>query len=422
MMRFVYSVVLLFAVVGCSAADPSANGKPGPGDDNNDSHDDVMLSDTGTHDVAGIDGGDEADGATPDFGEIPGAITSAGAEFSGRLPAGGSVALDFSVFQSDRVTMWLRQTNSTSWDPSINVLRDGMAEPVVWGNPRGNTDASIPFRAGELEDGYEFWFTDTYTLQLENRGDTDGDFVFTLECRGGPCGIESGDADIDGVPDDVDDCPYRPGRCDEDPYPGLTGAALEDAIRADHTDHVTMNYVEARVHMFAWIDKVSGQIECIYTGDRVTTDEIPDAAEMNTEHGWPRGRGGDAPAAESDLHHLYPTRPDANTERAALYYGEVTSNPDWQRGGSSRGRNANGDTVFEPRDALKGDLARTLFYYAVIYDIDMRAEEEATLRAWNVADPPDERELRRHQSIANVQRSRNPFVDYPALADRITTF
>ena len=54
--------------------------------------------------------------------------------------------------------------------------------------------------------------------------------------------------------------------------------------------------------------------------------------------------------------------------------------------------------------------------------VDMRNEEEQVLRQWNIDDPPDDTELRRHQAIFNVQRSRNPFVDDPSLAERIGTF
>ena len=415
-------------LAACSARDPSDK-STNNADSNTDPNAVVADSgvDDGLTDVRSPDAGITdvgLDAAAPDAfvpGDIPESVTSAGAEFAGSLAPQQSIDIRLSVFQSDRVTMWLRQVNGTSWDPSINVLRDGVTEPLVWGNPSGNEDASIPFRASELEDGYEFWFTDTYTLRLENRGQTQGDFTFTMQCRGGPCAVASGDSDVDGTLDASDPCPYRPGDCDQDPYSGLSNAQLEDAIRGDRPDHVVMNYTEARVHLYAWIDKVDGMVEGIYTGDRVATDEIPDAAEMNTEHGWPQSRSGGDPATESDLHHLFPTKPDANSERASLYFGEVVD-PTWQRGGSSRGRNAAGDTVFEPRDTMKGDLARTLFYYAVAYDQNIRPQEEDVLRQWNVSDPPDDKELRRNQAIANVQRSRNPFVDDPSLADRITDF
>jgi endonuclease I len=422
-MRLLPTIVLALSLCSCSAAIDPSKGTTGPDDGDDAGSIDLGSRNNGMteHDAGTSDVGASKDMKSGGRDDLPSAIDSSGARFSGELAAGESVNMDFSVFQADRVTMWLKQTNGTSWDPAINVWREGQGEPLVWGNPRGNEDAAIPFRSSDLEDGYEFWFTDTYTLELANKSDTPGSFEFTLECRGGPCAIESGDADVDGTPDDADDCPYRPGSCSEDPFAGLSGGALEDAIRGTRTDHVEMNYVEARVHMFAWIDNVNGAVEGIYTGKRVQTVEIPDSTQMNTEHGWPQSRSGGNPATESDLHHLFPTDPDANAERSSLRFGDVTR-ADWQSGGSSMGRSASGSTVFEPRDPMKGDIARALFYYAVVYNMDINSEEESALRRWNDADPPDERERRRNQSIANVQRDRNPFVDDPSLVDRISNF
>ncbi len=385
-----------------------------------------QTADAGVDDDAATDEGDGGTSAGDDmsepFGEVPDEITSAGARFAGAIEGGEDIALDFTVFQGDRVTMWLRQANGTDWDPSINVFRTGDSQPVVFGNPRGNEDAHVPFEESELEEGFEFFYSGTYRLELENRSGDDGEFEFTLECRGGPCGAQSGDIDFDGADDDEDACPYYPGEdCSQDPWSGDSNGALEEAIRGDHGGHVELNYVEARVHMFAWIDNENGTVEGVYTGDTVQTVEIPDSMEMNTEHTWPQSRSGGDPASESDLHHLFATAPDANEERGSRHMGNV-SNVTWERGGSTAGDDAGGTPVFEPRDSHKGDAARALFYYAVIYQQDIPAYEEDALRQWHAADPVVDAERRRNQSIANVQGSRNPFVDFPDLVERIDDF
>lgn len=409
----------------CLLAACSAPSTEKPDDAGTSSDHGPTTSDESGH-PATDDVGAESDAPAPPpdvgepFGEVPDAVTSAGARFAGTLGPGEDVTLDLSVFQGDRVTMWLRKANGTDWDPSINVLRPGVSEPLVYGNPQGNEDAHIPFRAGELDAGYEFWFTGTYVLELENRGQTPGDFEFTLECRGGPCAANSGDMDLDGEPDGSDSCPYYPGDCGNSPFAGNDGT-LETAIRNARTSHKVLNYTEARVHMFAWIDNVDGQVEGVYTGKRVATVEIPDPAVMNTEHTWPQSRSGGDPATESDLIHLFPTDANANSERASLNYGIVV-NPTWQDGGAKRGTDAGGDTRFEPRDAHKGDAARATFYYAVIYQQNIPAYEEPVLRQWHDQDPVDEKERRRNQAIFNVQGSRNPFVDFPELVDRISDF
>lgn len=411
-------LIALLAVAACSPPDER------PTEDTGGSTADVRQpQDAGPQEDSGDEdaGPDEEDMHVP-FGEVPDAISSAGARFAGRLPAGGDIAIDLTVFQGDKVTMWLRQAGGTEWDPSINVFRMNDPDPIVFGNPSGNEDAHIPFQQGQLDEGFEFFYSGTYRMELENRGSADGEFEFSLECRGGPCGVASGDVDFDGVEDGSDACPYYPGEsCDQDPWAGDSNAALEDGIRGDHTGHVELNYVEARVHMFAWIDNEDGEVEGVYTGDRVPTVEIPDSTEMNTEHTWPQSRSGGDPATESDLHHLFGTAPDANEARGSLHFGEVVSSS-WERGGSQAGDDASNNAVFEPRDEHKGNVARAMFYYAVVYGQDIPAYEESALRQWHVDDPVDDPERRRNQSIANIQGSRNPFVDFPELVDRIDDF
>ena len=89
---------------------------------------------------------------------------------------------------------------------------------------------------------------------------------------------------------------------------------------------------------------------------------------------------------------------------------------------SITGHDASGNPVFEPRDQHKGDVARALFYYAVIYRQDIPSYEEDVLRRWHDDDPVNDAERRRNQSIFNVQGSRNPFVDFPSLVDRVDDF
>jgi deoxyribonuclease-1 len=48
--------------------------------------------------------------------------------------------------------------------------------------------------------------------------------------------------------------------------------------------------------------------------------------------------------------------------------------------------------------------------------------EEPSLRLWHVQDPPDARERARNAAIEVAQGSRNPFIDYPHLVDRIANF
>ena len=151
------------------------------------------------------------------------------------------------------------------------------------------------------------------------------------------------------------------------------------------------------------------------------TQVRPDGQVMNTEHTWPQSRGADKLPERSDLHHLFPTIPGANSRRSNNRFGTVID-VDWEQGGSELGFDADGDKRFEPRPSHRGNVARALFYFATIYQADIPAGEEAVLRQWHVDDPVDARERQRNQRVANLQRSRNPFVDFPQLVDRISDF
>jgi endonuclease I len=115
-------------------------------------------------------------------------------------------------------------------------------------------------------------------------------------------------------------------------------------------------------------------------------------------------------------------------------------NKDFDNGGAAvseaPGSYTDGDS-FEPRNAVKGDVARMIFYMAVRYqggdgfaDLEMNNSVSngsapyigklPVLLAWNAQDPPDAFEKRRNQVIyAQFQHNRNPFVDHPEWARAI---
>ncbi len=381
----------------------------------------------------------ENNASTPDGTfQWPAEVISTGAEFSGPIAAGETAELRLTVKANDFVTIYFRKANGTSWDPGIELFRDGPnGSRIAFSRPQGEEDAHIPYQSSDLQTGFEFWYAGTYTLVLDNAANSAGEFEFVLECRGGPCVAAGDDFDLDGFPDDVDNCPSTPNEaqadtdndgigdpCDPDSgfdgFDGKTDAALEQAFRDSNRYIDTSSYSSAREYMFGIADNIDGQVECVYTGTMVTTDGIPASNQMNTEHTWPQSRGGDGPA-EADIHHLMPTIPIANNQRSALFYGLVVDAA-WEQGGSMRGDDAFGDSVFEPRDEHKGNAARATFYIATMYNYDISAREEAILRDWHAADPPDDQERRRNQAIYNFQRSRNFYVDQPELVDRVSDF
>ncbi|WP_028864141.1 endonuclease I family protein [Psychromonas aquimarina] len=159
----------------------------------------------------------------------------------------------------------------------------------------------------------------------------------------------------------------------------------------------------------------------------------PDA--WNREHTYPKSNGGfndKSASGYTDIHHLRPTDASINNERGNL---------EFDNGGSATGEspeagNKKTGTTFEPRDAVKGDVARMMFYMATRYegndaktpDLELvKAVTDngtamgniCTLLDWNTQDPVDTFEAQRNDKIQQIQGNRNPYVDNPQWADEI---
>ena len=208
----------------------------------------------------------------------------------------------------------------------------------------------------------------------------------------------------------------------------LWGEDLKAALTSIIDGHNSLGYTLARDHMYGHIDNVDGWVECVYTGRTAffNTRAGATANGFNCEHTWPQSFSGEAEPMRSDIFHLYPTDETANSKRAALDFGIVV-NQTWGVGGSKLGTDSEGQTVFEPRDVHKGNVARTHFYYIIRYDGNYNsyvdaAKMEEHFRSWHVSDPVDGAEIQRNEDIYDLQYNRNPFIDHPALADRISSF
>jgi hypothetical protein len=120
----------------------------------------------------------------------------------------------------------------------------------------------------------------------------------------------------------------------------------------------------------------------------------------------------------SDFHHLFPSNLNsANILRSNNPLAEVVNETSSFLGCKS-GTNANGETVFEPRDVHKGDAARAIMYEAICYNsIDGNSwalpssQDQMILKQWHFQDPPDNWEIARNDFIDSLQGNRNPFVD-----------
>lgn len=192
--------------------------------------------------------------------------------------------------------------------------------------------------------------------------------------------------------------------------------ALKNKISSGTT---SLSYNVARDNMYGNLDNVNGDVTCVYTG-RVATFNTRSGATsngFNTEHTWPQSLFSSNLPMQSDLFHLFSTDEVANSQRGNLPFGVVT-NPQWQVGGSKK--NA---TTFEPRDAHKGACARAMMYFVLRYQdySNFFAPQQSILRQWHLQFLPNLAEQVRNDGIYALQNNRNPFIDYPQFAKRITS-
>lgn len=165
--------------------------------------------------------------------------------------------------------------------------------------------------------------------------------------------------------------------------------------------------------------------------DSVGPRRIPRNNVMNTEHTWPQSKGAKREPARGDLHHLYPTDSSANSARGNHPFGEVLQGEDATKNCSISQR---GDLIdpktggnsrtfgFQPPKEHRGNVARAMFYVSARYRYRIPAIEEYYLRKWHLDDPVDSEEIARNDAVEEVQGNRNPFIDFPELAERIADF
>ncbi|MBD5234137.1 MAG: hypothetical protein HDS65_08180 [Bacteroidales bacterium] len=163
----------------------------------------------------------------------------------------------------------------------------------------------------------------------------------------------------------------------------------------------------------------------------------------NREHSFPKSWFNDASPMYSDAFHLYPTDGKVNGQRSNYPYGECSGGTTLASNGSVKALGRLGKctfpgysgTVFEPDDEYKGDFARSYFYMAACYNDRIKSWKSDMLAGnsypafsswaielllkWNEMDPVSQKELDRQEAVYAAQRNRNPFIDYPDLAEYI---
>lgn len=239
-------------------------------------------------------------------------------------------------------------------------------------------------------------------------------------------------------------------------YLNLSGEPLLEALARGYSPAFTFSYDRARDSLIAVVYHEGGDsLRCRYSGLAVYVDPRLDAStaaynaapRFSTEHLWPQNRGAtEGTPAHSDLHHLAPVRQSINASRGDDPFGEVPdaeadrwwgpvdgvlSAPPPLAVRDLYGEKRNGSaSLMEPPEAVKGDVARALFYVWTVYgphrgplargalSASFFDQMLPTLLVWSAADPADDTERARSSTVARWQGTQNPFVVDPSLAPR----
>ncbi|WP_228898491.1 endonuclease I family protein [Streptomyces sp. DH1] len=217
---------------------------------------------------------------------------------------------------------------------------------------------------------------------------------------------------------------------------GKTGDSLKSSLHTIISDQTKLSYsaVWDALKVTDQDPADSGNVILLYSGiSRSKSLNGGDTGDWNREHVWAKSHGdfGTATGPGTDIHHLRPEDVRVNS---------VRGNKDFDNGGSGftdSGGSLTDSDSFEPRDAVKGDVARMIFYMAVRYeggdgwaDLEVNGSVDNgsspyigkldVLKQWNDEDPPDAFEERRNQVIYDTyQHNRNPFVDHPEWVEAI---
>ncbi len=197
--------------------------------------------------------------------------------------------------------------------------------------------------------------------------------------------------------------------------------------------------------------------DCVFTyGDDKCGSYSKVCDCYNREHSIPQSWwGGGTGGIGCDIFHLLPTDGKINGVRSNDEFGIVNGGTDWNGNksgtagswstdkktiASEAGEVVNGSgNVFEPLDKYKGDFARGYMgtivkwqqanltsgnsFFSGKYDAanyyGLKKKAVVLLMKWHREDPVSQKEIDRNNGIQATQGNRNPFIDYPYLAEYI---
>lgn len=220
---------------------------------------------------------------------------------------------------------------------------------------------------------------------------------------------------------------------------GLKGNELKNALHTIIKGHREYSYTSSSTDTWDILKEADRDPEnpenviLIYSGKSVNAaQEYNSGNGWTREHVWAKSRGdfGTIRGAGTDCHNLKACSSSLNSKRSNRAFGEGVE-PVWYEGVTT-GNYSGSDYTFEPRDEVKGDVARSILYMAVRYngengepDLDLTElifastdkqpvhGVKSMLLKWHDQDPVDDFERNRNDVVYSYQNNRNPFIDHP---------
>lgn len=164
---------------------------------------------------------------------------------------------------------------------------------------------------------------------------------------------------------------------------------------------------------------------------------------MNIEHSFAKSWwGGTETQAYFDLHHLNPSDATANQRKSSYVISVVDSTIVYENSvikvGKTRKKPGYLFYAWEPADEYKGDFARIYMYMVTAYedyaplwtnDSEHLLDNNTypvfekwvldILLQWSRQDPVSAKEINRNNVVYSIQGNRNPYIDYPLMAEYV---
>jgi endonuclease I len=215
-------------------------------------------------------------------------------------------------------------------------------------------------------------------------------------------------------------------------------SSLQNLLEKTHQNK--LNYSPHR-YVYPWVDlQENGKLKSIYSGkgmdplaaieedirilEQTTSGDstsLSNDMTLNCEHVVPQSWFKKQEPMRGDLHHLFSCEPGCNSRRGNNPFDDFLDYvPENLIFGIKEGCGKTDEGKFEPEYG-KGMVARATFYFLTRYQGVLNRDDVnlEVLLKWHKLFPVSLYEKHRNLAIFELQGNRNPFIDFPELAEKL---